>query len=382
MRFRRQSHHPVLGNKFQREVDLEASGLSPIEFVRYHNSLGFLSASFGNYWTHSYDRYVELPDDPNLDPVKVVRPDGKKINFFWNGSAYEPHAGVYAGLERTSSGWRFTDEDLTTENFDGDGRLVDIVDLAGRRQSTSYDRAGRLLRVEDGLGGSLEFGYDGSGRLASVTDQAGRGWTYRYETLGRLAWVDRPDGTTRAVSLRRPPPRLRADRDHNESGTRYSHYEYDEAGRAIASWHAGDADRVDIQYEPNGDRIVVDPVGNATVYQTRIENKRGFLDSISGPVCSQGCGLTDTQYDYDAGGNVIRKTAYGVITEYGDYDDKGQPGFVVQAVGTPEEKRIEYEYDPAFRNRITRITEPSVFPGASKITTRAYASAATCWRKP
>lgn len=361
-----------LGNKFQREVDLEAFGLSPIEFVRYHNSLGFLSASFGNYWTHSYDRYVELPGDPNLDPVKVVRPDGKKINFFWNGSAYEPHAGVYSVLERTSTGWRFTDEDLTTEDFDADGRLLEIVDLAGRRQSTTYDRAGRLLRVEDGIGGRLDFSYDGNGRLAGVTDQAGRSWAYRYEALGRLAQVDKPDGSNRQYHYEDLRHAYALTGITLENGQRYSWYAYDEAGRAIASWHAGDADRVDIQYEPDGGRIVVDPVGNATVYQTRIENKRGFLDSISGPVCSQGCGLTDTQYDYDAEGNVIRKTAYGVITEYGDYDDKGQPGYVVQAVGTPEEKPTDYEYDPALRNRITRITEPSVFPGASKVTTRAY----------
>ena len=33
------------GNKFQREVDFEATGISPIEFVRYHNSLGFISRS-------------------------------------------------------------------------------------------------------------------------------------------------------------------------------------------------------------------------------------------------------------------------------------------------------------------------------------------------
>ncbi len=32
-----------VGNKFQREVDFESNGISPIEFVRYHNSLGFVS---------------------------------------------------------------------------------------------------------------------------------------------------------------------------------------------------------------------------------------------------------------------------------------------------------------------------------------------------
>ncbi|RPH97280.1 MAG: hypothetical protein EHM68_08900 [Lysobacterales bacterium] len=363
-----------LGNKFQREVDLPATGISPIEFVRYHNSLGFVSRSFANYWTHSYDRYIEVPGDPQLEPVKIVRPDGRKVNFFWNGSGYEPFAGVHAALERTADGWSFTDEELTTENFDAAGLLVDIADLSGRRQTASHDTAGRLQRIADNLGGWLEFGYDGSGRLAMVTDQAGRSWTYRYEILGRLAWVDRPDGTTREYHYEDLRHAYALTGITTESGQRWAHYEYDEQGRAIASWHAGNADRVDIQYEDNGDRIVVDPVGNATVYETRIENKRGFLDAISGPVCAQGCGQTDTRYSYDADGNVTRKTAYGIVTEYGGYDSRGQPGYILQAVGTPEEKRTEYEYAPGLRNRITRISEPSVYPGESRITTRDFDS--------
>jgi YD repeat-containing protein len=153
-----------LGNKFQREVDFESSGISPIEFVRFHNSLGFLSRSFGNYWTHSYDRYVEVPNDPRGDPVKVVRPDGKKINFFWNGSGYEAYAGVHARLEQTANGWRFTREDLTVENFDADGLLLDITDLSGRAQTATHDAEGKLLRIGSNLGDGLDFGYDGSGR--------------------------------------------------------------------------------------------------------------------------------------------------------------------------------------------------------------------------
>ncbi|GAG82424.1 unnamed protein product, partial [marine sediment metagenome] len=42
------------------------------------------------------------------------------------------------------------------------------------------------------------------------------------------------------------------------------------------------------------------------------------------------------------------------------------------AVGTAKEKRIDYEYDPGFLNKITKITEPSVYAGESRITTRSY----------
>ena len=93
-----------LGNKFQREPDLEAVGISPIEFVRYHNSLGFVSSSFANYWTHTYDRRVEIPTDPAFDTVKVVRPDGKKVNFTWDGAAYRAFPGIHSKLEQTPGG--------------------------------------------------------------------------------------------------------------------------------------------------------------------------------------------------------------------------------------------------------------------------------------
>jgi RHS repeat-associated protein len=361
-----------LGNKFQREVDLEPTGISPVAFVRYHNSLGFVSRSFANYWTHSYDRYVEVPTDPRQNPVKVVRPDGRKIRFDWDGAVYRAAPGVHSTLQQTSGGWHFVDEDATGETFDPDGQLIDITDRHGRLQTAFHDTRGKLIRIESSPGGSLDFGYDGSGRLASVTDQAGRTWKYRYEVLGRLGWVDNPDGTTREYHYEDLRHAYALTGITTENGQRYSWYEYDAEGRATASYHAGDADRVDISYQPNGDRIVLDPLGNATLYQTHLENRRGVLDGISGPTCSQGCGETETRYEYDANLNVTSKTTHGVVTRYGDYDALGQPGYMVQASGTPEEKRIEYEYDPAFRNRVTRISEPSVYPGENKVTTRAY----------
>lgn len=363
-----------LGNKFQREADLEATGLSPIEFVRYHNSLGFVSDSFANYWTHTYDRYIEIPAAPHIDPVKVVRPDGRKVNFHWDGAGYRPFPGVHSGLEETADGWTWTAEDLTVETFDADGRLVEITDLAGRVQSATRDASGRLTRIDSNTGGSLEFTYDGSGRLESATDQAGRTWAYRYDTLGRLEFVDKPDGTSREYHYEDLRHAYALTGITLEDGERYSWYEYDDQGRAIASYHAGNADRVDIEYGADGDRIVLDPTGNATVYRTRIENKRGLLESISGPICSEGCGETDVQQTFDDALNVTSRTAYGVMTLFGDFDARGQPGYMVQAAGTAQEKRVDYQYDPDFPYRVTRISEPSVLGGESRVTTRTYDS--------
>lgn len=362
----------AIGNKFQREVDIPQSGISPLRFIRYHNSLGFVSSSFGSYWTHSYDRKVELPANPSIDPVKVIRPDGRKINFSWNGAEYVPNAGIQDRLEQVAGGWQFTDRNLTVELFDIDGFLAEIVSLNGITQTASYDRDDRLARIESNTGSSLDFAYDSTGRLSSVTDQAGRTWRYGYEILGRLGRVEKPEGTTREYhyeDLRHPYALTGIT---NETGVRFATYEYDEAGMAVASYHANNADRVDIRYGENGERIVLDPIGNATVYQTRIENKRGVLDAISGPICSQGCGLSDTQFIYDDESNVISQTTFGVTTRFGGYDSRGQPGFRIQAVDTADERRVDYEYDPRFRNRIIRMTEPSVFGAASKVTLRTF----------
>ena len=361
-----------LGNKFQKEVDIASSGISPIEFVRYHNSLGYVSSSFENYWTHTYDRRIEIPADPQVDPVKVIRPDGKKVNFTWNGSGYDPFPGVESSLEETPTGWQYVDEQSVIENFDQDGLLLEIIELNGMVQAATHNQQDQLIRIESSIGTSLDFAYDGDGRLATVTDQSNRTWTYDYDILGRLQFVYRPEGTAREYHYEDLRHAYALTGITLENGVRHSTYEYDENGMAIASYLANNVNRVDIQYDANGDRIVLDPLGNATVYETNIQNKRGVLNAISGPVCSQGCGVTDTQFSYDAELNVTSKVQYGITTNYGNYDSEGQPGYVIEAVGTPEEKRTDYEYDPRFLNKITKITEPSVYPGQFKVTDRTY----------
>ncbi|HID48335.1 MAG TPA: RHS repeat protein, partial [Chromatiales bacterium] len=62
----------------------------------------------------------------------------------------------------------------------------------------------------------------------------------------------------------------------------------------------------------------------------------------------------------------------GKITEYGNYDVNGNPGYKIEAIGMPEEKRIDYTYDPRFAKKIMTITEPSVYADRKKVTTYTY----------
>jgi len=85
-----------------------------------------------------------------------------------------------------------------------------------------------------------------------------------------------------------------------------------------------------------------------------------LITNISGPGCST-CGTGNTSYDYDpANNNLLSKTENGQTTQYGNYDAKGQKGYMIEAAGTADARRTDYVYDSRFFDRVTEMREPSV----------------------
>lgn len=78
------------------------------------------------------------------------------------------------------------------------------------------------------------------------------------------------------------------------------------------------------------------------------------------------------QYEYDTANNVTAKTVDGLRTEYGPYDSKGNPSYVIEAAGTTSARRKDFTYDARFFNKVSTITEPSVHDGSNKVTTYVY----------
>ena len=120
-------------------------------------------------------------------------------------------------------------------------------------------------------------------------------------------------------------------------------------------------------------RTVTNSKGENTVYKTIHIRGKALPVSISGPGCST-CtngGITTFTYHPDST-NLFQKTANNITTEYGDYDSNGNPGYVIEARGTTEERRTDFTYDPRYFNKVQTIVEPSVFPGASRVTTYTY----------
>ena len=98
--------------------------------------------------------------------------------------------------------------------------------------------------------------------------------------------------------------------------------------------------------------------GVNSTYTTTSQLGKSLLTGISGPGCTT-CSEGDTAYEYDTANNLVTKVEQGLRTEYGGYDDKGQYSYKIEAVGTPQERRIDYTYDPRFYNKIESIIESS-----------------------
>ena len=154
---------------------------------------------------------------------------------------------------------------------------------------------------------------------------------------------------------------------------RYASYEYYADGRVRASYHAGGADRVDIAYDDvNNSRTLTNSKNIQSSYSINTQIDVALVTGINGPGCAT-CGSGNTSYSYDPdNNNLLTRTENGVTTEYGNYDANGNPGFKVEAMGTPQERRTDYTYDPRYFSRIATMTEPSVHAGANKITTYSY----------
>ena len=365
---------------------------SPLSIVRYYNGLQLSDQGMGNGWSHTYSSRVVQFDSSS---VIVYRPDGKGYPFTFNSTTWVSDGDVTSTLEETASGWTFTASNDTTEQYDVDGKLVSIADSHANVTTLTYDANDRLWHIENNLGEYLDFAYDPQGRIASIANNASQYWGYRYDADGNLEYVDNPDGTTKQHHYYQDPNfphRLTGISD--ERGVRFSTYEYDSQGRAIASYHGPQTsvltDRiqgVSVAYQSDGSRTVTNSRGDSSTYLTSTQIGVALVTDISGPGCST-CGASNAMYVYDpANNNLLSKTDNGITTKYGNYDANGNYQCKVEGVtaadtstgvcafdpvASPDARRTDYTYDPRYHSKIATITEPSVNSGGSKVITYGY----------
>ncbi|MDH5444765.1 MAG: DUF6531 domain-containing protein [Gammaproteobacteria bacterium] len=368
------------GNKYQVEKDITGDLQNSFQLIRHYNSRSNQQGVFGNKWTTIYDQKIirttyTTADTNFISPVATLyREDGNIYTFEDKSGIWEHTTSEYVGkLEELADGWQFTTPDNKVEHYDSTGRLTQISEPNGFTQTMVYDgRTGKLIQVVDSLNQSLTFGYDDQNRINAVTDSANRLFTYTYDVNNNLTSVIKPDTTVKTYHYEdiNYPNALTGITD--ERGLRYANWEYNISNQVTASYHAGNASRVDLNYNIDGTTTVTNSKAVSSTYA--FENKLGvmYLSSIAGPGCSS-CGNGNTSYEYDpSNSNLLAKTVNNQRTEYGDYTSKGEPGFKIEAAGTPEARTIRYSYDPRFTNKVSQIIEPSVHSPASRITTFEY----------
>jgi RHS repeat-associated protein len=371
-----------LGNSFQQEGDYPRTGLSLLEFTRSYNAFGSKSRLMHNYWNTTFDRFVILPTTAE-GPARVRRPDGRTISFNYIAGIYLPQAYFKGSLIKTATGWRYTDVDQSVELFDATGKLLSITDLAGRSLSLTYDsKTSNLTKVTANTGETLAFTYNSYNQLSTMTDIAGHVWTYQYDGYSNLISIARPFGGSKSYYYRDPINPYLLTSTWDGTGAYRSdlyansdvYWEYDSQGRVTANYfqsYLNMLKRVDITYLPDGSRIVTDSLGRQTTYQTHTINGRGFVDGAIGPGFSS-CGLADSQLEYNTNMDVTARTSFGRRVEYGNFDAKGQYGFMIEAAGTLNARRTDFSYDSRFIGKPTSITSPSVSAGNSKATSLTY----------
>ena len=363
----------VTGNVTNSEQDLGLPGRGiPLDFTRHYNSFAARAgaqttdagpSAFGPGWTFSYDtaltdagETVTVTEPTGALHTFTRQPDGSYTAPYGDDDRLVKTAGTRFELTRPNGDkWTFQGYHLPAYNYDAwvlrsitdpngntvtlryaadgisslpPGQLVSVSDPTGRRVQVDWtdstDTNGdpvtpHIAALTDYADRTVHYTYDSHNRLASVTDTAGAETTYEYDTQNQLVAEHAPGSDTEPGFV--------------------SHFDYDDTGRAKASWVDDHRRQVSFTYDPVGQQtLATDVFGKQTVYHY---DSAAALTDIAAP-----------------DGSHLRSA----------HDSHGNKTAVIDQAG----KQTDLQYD-AYGNT-TKITQPAPRAGAARPTsTMTYA---------
>ena len=356
-----------LGNKTQREVDIQGGNGVP-GFVRTYNSLQTRDlATIGVGWTHNWARRLERTGNT----ISVLRSDGSSQNFSFSGTGYGQWTGdpdTKFMLVSTASGYVLSLQDGTVETYDRMGLLNSVTEANGL--TTTIDQSqGVITTVTGPFGHKLTFGWS-AGRLVSVQDANGNVVRLAVDGSSNLASVGYPDSSTRTYLYEAAflPHGLTGIVDG--TGTRISTYTYDATTYlATSTQRAGGTGLYSITFS-GVFGYIQDAVGRVvTKVRTRLfglNKTTSIANNVDTKTVSKG---------YDGAGNLSSITnEEGQTTEY-VYDSVNRMESETRAFGTSLAQTTLVTYANAFVAIPSTVTEPSVRAGSSKTTSYTYGDA-------
>ena len=212
-------------------------------------------------------------------------------------------------------------------------RVVRVTDGSGRYVTFEYENPPmwrvKRVRADDGTE-LLDLGYDAAGRLVTLT-RFGKLRSFLYNEPANIG-VSGVTGYWLTGVL-------------DEDGRRYATYTYDGYGRVTGSWHGTDAGKVTVQYPGDYQSIVTDPSGSQTTYNYAQNQPYRRIAGVS--EADGGISL-----EFNAAHRIsARVDKRGMRTEYEYSADGSLETARVEARNTPQQRRIETDWDPITRLR-------------------------------
>lgn len=398
----------ISGNKSETVTDFSTEGPNPLAFARHYDSQWTELSRLSAGWRSNFDRSFLTYGGGNLY-VRLVLGDGRVALFSQSGSSWvpayrdasgnvnAPRTDVSWSLTQNSSGFVFTDEDGTVENYNTALRLTSIVFRGGYTQTLGYDANGNNTTVTDSFGRQIGFTYSSAGALLSAT--APDGGVYQYQYLDQDASIDGGPANTQALSAATVlsqviypvvPPANPVQVSYqyentsfpsaltgitDERGVRFATWTYDSNGYATSSQHANGVEYTSIQYDLSGNtRTVTNAAGKQAVYH--LAARQGPLmriASIQGQA-SASCAASVKQYGYDSNGYVNQRIDAEGRTSTWTNDSKGHPLSRTDAAGTSLARTTTMSWLSAYRVP-TQIVKPGLtinlsYDGAGRLTQR------------
>ncbi|HRD73494.1 MAG TPA: hypothetical protein PK216_10770, partial [Aquimonas sp.] len=289
-----------------------------------------------------------------------------------------------AAVGSTPPRWELSRGSGVREIYDRAGRLVQIIDPDPAKTLTlSYmlneltpgvaptgngnhltEVFWRIERVTDGRGRYVQFEYSGNPYywLDRIVSNTGTPLlTMEYDNAHRLTRLEFADASAREYLYNEAENIFVGGTAPagiigywltgvlDERGQRYSTYRYDDWGRVISSWHGADHGRVDVSYVSDQSSTVTYALGNTkTIIYKASEPYRHKLSETD---------LSGTRYyQYDPVSHRLTQIedARGSITKLQYDSNNARVTRRTEALGTPEQRRIETDWDSVSSQMLAR----------------------------
>jgi YD repeat-containing protein len=371
------------GNNIENRQDISfpSPNRMGLSFDATYNSLSGTTGYLGFGWTHTY----EVSVDPSFEIesetyVRILDSTGRALYFVEQGG------GVYGGafkersyVKEESGEYIWYRLDGNRYGFSGPGRLNWIEDgKSGTSLVMSYDAQDRLDTVTDTSSGrDLTFQYNANGRLESVSGPitnavpSGIWVTYAYDADQNLVSVTYADGSGFDYTYTDPNDIHNLTEKRDKLNHLLKSFTYDTQDRVTDNFCV-EGRGASINYVSATGIEVTDAYGTLRTYTLSDMDGRKRITAMTGVGGAPYSQNNAVRWQYDT---QMRLTEVeykgGTINQYQAYDERGNPGTVKLAAGTPDERVISYTYHEDMNVPLTR-TEAGVLAGGNKVTIWDY----------